>query len=654
MISINKYGQTLDLSKVVEVNGKKTFSLDGLVVDKSLIIEVPKGTKFSTSLQEDDLKIEFKDADGKIFELILKNMANLLAQNDGTQLVEIVQADDNKVLASITDITSALEAAAAGPAGPAAGANTNSDSAANSGLNNDELNLQNSIYDNARITQNLQNTGPEAALINPNSEPIIGVITDQTVDEDNTLLIPFTAIDANNDPLTSTGTALNGTVTIVGNVITYVPNLNFNGNDTITLTVNDGRVSVVRTIAVTVNPVNDVPTISADATTVIEDAAALLTTGGKINVVDVDVGESFVTPQTNIVGLYGTFSIDENGVWTYSADNTQSAIQSLGVTETLTETFAVVSKDGTATSNVVVTIQGTNDRPTILDVQINAVAEELGETIGTQVIHTGDLNVTDVDVNDTHTFAVSTPISYSILDQNGVVVNSLIDGLSVTILDAVTGTYKVEGDFDHLAAGETATITFGYIVTDSSGTVTATSDEKTVTLTVTGTNDQPVVSDVNVNSTITNNIGVINNLGGNNDIATALNIDGTFTTSINSDVVNSETTPYVSINGTGSNATDWYKFTVVNAGDSAIFDIDYGMNQGGSFDPWLNLYDVNGNRIAYNDDSSISNGDGGSIHNYDSYLTYTFSTPGTYYIEVARYSNTTINTGGTYTLQVSL
>ena len=96
MISINKYGQTLDLSKIVEVNGKKTFSLDGLVVDKSLLIEVPKDTKFSTSLEENDLKIEFKEADGNVFELILKNMANLLAQNDGTQLVKIMQFDDNK------------------------------------------------------------------------------------------------------------------------------------------------------------------------------------------------------------------------------------------------------------------------------------------------------------------------------------------------------------------------------------------------------------------------------------------------------------------------------------------------------------------------------------------------------------------------------
>ena len=96
-------------------------------------------------------------------------MANLLAQNDGTQLVEIIEAGTEKVLASITDITSALEAAAAGPAA----ANTNSDSAANLALNNDELDLEDSIYDNARVLENSQNTEAETDLLRANSEPII-------------------------------------------------------------------------------------------------------------------------------------------------------------------------------------------------------------------------------------------------------------------------------------------------------------------------------------------------------------------------------------------------------------------------------------------------------------------------------------------------
>ena len=124
MISINKYGQNVNLSKVVEVNGKKTFSLDGIDLNKTLIIKVPKDVKFVSTLVEEDLKIEFKDKDGNIFELILKNMTNLSAQNDGDKLIEILRENTNETLASITDLTSALEAAAAGAGGAENNANS--------------------------------------------------------------------------------------------------------------------------------------------------------------------------------------------------------------------------------------------------------------------------------------------------------------------------------------------------------------------------------------------------------------------------------------------------------------------------------------------------------------------------------------------------
>ena len=140
MISINKYGQNVNLSKVVEVNGKKTFSLDGIDLNKTLIIKVPKDVKFVSTLVEEDLKIEFKDKDGNIFELILKNMTNLLAQNDGDKLIEILRENTNETLASITDLTSALEAAAAGAGG--AENNANSDNARNSQFQDLELELQ--------------------------------------------------------------------------------------------------------------------------------------------------------------------------------------------------------------------------------------------------------------------------------------------------------------------------------------------------------------------------------------------------------------------------------------------------------------------------------------------------------------------------------
>ena len=49
-----------------------------------------------------------------------------------------------------------------------------------------------------------------------------------------------------------------------------------------------------------------------------------------------------------------------DGVWTYTVDEANSAVQALNVGGTLTDTFTVTTVDGTA-QMVTVTIQGTND-----------------------------------------------------------------------------------------------------------------------------------------------------------------------------------------------------------------------------------------------------------------------------------------------------
>ena len=69
-------------------------------------------------------------------------------------------------------------------------------------------------------------------------------------------------------------------------------------------------------------------------------------------------------PQTDFKGQYGTFSIDANGNWTFKLDNDAKAIQQLGAKDSLTEKFTVTTADGT-TGQVVITINGTNDNPTI-------------------------------------------------------------------------------------------------------------------------------------------------------------------------------------------------------------------------------------------------------------------------------------------------
>jgi VCBS repeat-containing protein len=60
-------------------------------------------------------------------------------------------------------------------------------------------------------------------------------------------------------------------------------------------------------------------------------------------------------------GSYGTLVIDTNGVWTYTADNSQPAIQALDTGDTLTEVFNVTSTGGSTT--VTITINGQDEPP---------------------------------------------------------------------------------------------------------------------------------------------------------------------------------------------------------------------------------------------------------------------------------------------------
>ena len=94
------------------------------------------------------------------------------------------------------------------------------------------------------------------------------------------------------------------------------------------------------------------------------------------------------------------------GVWTYTLDNTNSAVQALNVGGTLTDTFTVTTIDGTA-QVVTVTINGTNDAAVISGTTTGSVIEAGHATPGTPTA-TGTLTDTDVD-NTPNTFTAVCP-----------------------------------------------------------------------------------------------------------------------------------------------------------------------------------------------------------------------------------------------------
>ena len=95
--------------------------------------------------------------------------------------------------------------------------------------------------------------------------------------------------------------------------------------------------------------------------------AATWRPSGALTISDVDQGQSTFTAQARQRGSngYGTFTLDATGNWTYTADDSQTAIQQLGAGQSITDSFTAVSCDGTASQLVTVTIHGTNDVPVI-------------------------------------------------------------------------------------------------------------------------------------------------------------------------------------------------------------------------------------------------------------------------------------------------
>ena len=154
-------------------------------------------------------------------------------------------------------------------------------------------------------------------------------------------------------------------------------------------------------------------------------------------------------------------------------------------------------------------------------------------------------------------------------------------------------------------------------------------------------------------------LGIVNDTEPNDTIATAQDLDGADWTldldpNIGDQTTNtSETIPHVTILGTGNDTFDYYKFTVDTANSKAIFDIDFG-TQGNSIDSYLQLYEDSGSYLSGNDDYNTTVGQGGSTSGLDSYLEYTFTTPGIYVIEVGSYPAVPISSGGDYQLQISL
>ena len=250
-----------------------------------------------------------------------------------------------------------------------------------------------------------------------------------------------------------------------------------------TITVSDGTLSASQPFTIAINGTNDAAVISGatngtaiEAGSVANTALGALSATGTLTSTDVDdVPNTFAavsTPAASAHG-FGTFTMTTAGVWTYTVNDTDSAVQALNVGDTLTNSFTVTTIDGTP-QVVTITINGTNDAAVISGTTTGSVTEDGGTKCDLPTA-TGTLTATDVD-NAPGFTAVNCP----------------------TASDAGYGTFTMTADgvwvykLDDSNCAVQA-LNVGDTLTDSFKVTTIDGTPQVVTITINGANDAAVI-----------------------------------------------------------------------------------------------------------------------------------------------------------------
>ncbi len=352
------------------------------------------------------------------------------------------------------------------------------------------------------------NTTPEEqTLIVPAAT---GLLTNDNDTADANLALSVTQFVVSGTTVTVPAGAVGGSTTIAGvgtitikadGSYTFAPVLNFNGPvPIITYTVDDGsgapNATATSTLSLSVTPVNDAPAAVADTASVTEAGAAnagtpTATGNVLLNDTDVDSGDTKTVSAVNgvagnvgnlIIGTYGDITINADGSYTYTLDNTRPATQALAQGAVVTESFAYTMSDtagATSASNITVTVNGANDAPVAV-VDTGSTPEDTPLVVNAAA---GVLaNDTDVDTGATKTVTQFTV--------NGVA-GTFAAGSTATITGVGTLVINADGSYTFTPAlnfnGAVPVATY----TVSDGTATATS---TLTLSVAPVNDAPIAN----------------------------------------------------------------------------------------------------------------------------------------------------------------
>ncbi|EJU8968777.1 tandem-95 repeat protein, partial [Vibrio parahaemolyticus] len=205
-----------------------------------------------------------------------------------------------------------------------------------------------------------------------------------------------------------------GKVEIVDGKLVFTPAENFNGHAEITYTVTDGQLTDAAKVTVTVNPVNDAPTIKVDAVeSITEDAVSTDTVVATLTVRDTDTPEDQLTVslENNSNGYFvlvgNEVKLTQAGV--DAVNNDELNLKDLTISASVSDGVNPTASDS---DSLIVT--RVNDAPTVE----NAIADQvLSEDFASYTI---DLNDAFKDSDSALNFSVSGNSNVLVSIENGI------------------------------------------------------------------------------------------------------------------------------------------------------------------------------------------------------------------------------------------
>ncbi|RZL70184.1 MAG: tandem-95 repeat protein, partial [Rhodococcus sp. (in: high G+C Gram-positive bacteria)] len=231
-----------------------------------------------------------------------------------------------------------------------------------------------------------------------------------------------------------------GAASVVNNQLVFTPGTDFDhlaagATEVVTVSyamIDEHGAESVSTLSITITGTNDAPVAVADVAAGTENQ--ILTVDVLANDTDVDDGHVFTLAGAVAPQGKGLAAIVNNRlVYTPGTDFDHLAA---GVTETVVLTYVMTDEHGaTSASTVTVTITGTNDAP-VADFDSAATTENAAITV--------DVLANDTDVDDGAVLTVTGALVQPGQGSVSVVANQLV--------------FTPGADFDHLAAGDTASV----------------------------------------------------------------------------------------------------------------------------------------------------------------------------------------------------